>query len=130
MDILTGFLWLSLNIYHEARGEDQLAQVAVAHVTINRARKRGLSVKETVLQPKQFSWTNQPKEKWWPRDWFSFLLCMESATVAVAGYDFTKGATHYHSYRVIPGWSKKLEYIGAFGGHKFYRRAENDKTGV
>ena len=48
--------WLALNVYHEARGEDAVAQRAVAHVTLNRARERGhMNIRQVVLEPAQFS---------------------------------------------------------------------------
>ena len=51
MDLLIGILYLTLNVYHEARSEDQFAQTAVAHVTMNRAVERKLTIKQVVLQP-------------------------------------------------------------------------------
>ena len=42
MTLLEGLLWLTLNVYHEARSEPLVGQVAVAFVTLNRAgRLRG-----------------------------------------------------------------------------------------
>ena len=122
MDIISSILWLTLNVYHEVRGEEFLAQVAVAHVTINRARSRHLSVKDTVLQDHQFSWTDMPKKKWFPRDLVAFWLCLESVTTAAAGHDFTGGATFYHNYRIKPYWAASLEPVGLIGNHIFYRR--------
>ena len=51
MTFLEGLLWLTLNVYHEARSEPEIGQVAVAHVTPNRAAKRALSIKKVVNQP-------------------------------------------------------------------------------
>jgi len=48
MSFLEGLLWLTLNIYHEARSEPQIGQLAVAHVTLNRAAQKNKSVEEVV----------------------------------------------------------------------------------
>jgi len=118
---LEAVLWLTLNIYHEARGEDALGQLAVAHVTLNRARSQGLDVKQVVLEPYQFSWTLQPKKRWWPKDMAALIGCLDVAVTAVAGHDFTRGATHYHQVSVIPEWTNRLEFAGAYGLHNFWR---------
>ena len=57
MTIFEGLLWLTLNVYHEARSEPQLGQIAIAQVTLNRAKKGQLSIEDVVRQPHQFSWT-------------------------------------------------------------------------
>ena len=48
MTVLEGLLWLTLNVYHEARSEPQIGQVAVVHVTLNRAEELNRSIKEIV----------------------------------------------------------------------------------
>ena len=48
---------LSLNVYHEARGETPQAQLAVAMATLNRAKTTGQDLCDVVLEPVQFSWT-------------------------------------------------------------------------
>jgi N-acetylmuramoyl-L-alanine amidase len=59
MTIFEGLLWLTLNVYHEARSEPQIAQMAVALVTLNRASDQQRLISTVVLQPRQFSWTGQ-----------------------------------------------------------------------
>ena len=114
------FLWLALTVYHEARGEPDLGQLAVAHVVLNRADNRNLSVREVVLQDKQFSCYNEGVRL--PQDWKAFYKAMENVTIAIQGHDFTEGATHYHEVRVSPYWTGKMEFVGQIGNHKFYRR--------
>lgn len=122
MDLMTGILFLTLNVYHEARSEDQLAQMAVAHVTINRAKIRRLTIKDVVYQPYQFSWTHQKKGyQALPKDIDAYMVCLESASVAARGHDFTGGATHYHRNDVIPEWTNRMQYVGTFGAHHFYK---------
>lgn len=121
MDLISAVMWLTLNIYHEARNDDQIGQIAIAHVTLNRVHNRSQSVKEVVLDPYQFSWTNT-KENWTPQNLTALTECFESAIIAINGHDFTKGATHYHRDNINPWWAKKMTYIGQFGLHKFYRK--------
>lgn len=40
MTLLEGLLWLTLNVYHEARSEPQIGQLAVAFVTRNNMARR------------------------------------------------------------------------------------------
>ena len=74
MTLLEGLLWLTLNVYHEARSEPQIGQVAVAFVTLNRANEKRLPIKDIVQEPHQFSWTFQ-KESYLPEDPKAFLEC-------------------------------------------------------
>ncbi len=113
--------WLTLNVYHEARSENLVGQMAVVHVTKNRSIKRNLSIKDVVLQPKQFSWTNIiPKKRWLPLDLKAFDDCFRSVQLAYNGYDFTEGATYYHHKSITPYWADSYTYISTFGTHHYY----------
>ncbi len=120
MTLLEGILWLTLNVYHEARSEPQIGQVAIAHVTLNRSLDRALSVKDIVRQPYQFSWTFQ-KNSYIPDDPKAFFQCLRSVYIALQTNDFTQGATHYHLENVNPYWSTDLTFLYQYGSHKFYR---------
>ena len=120
MTLLEGLLWLTLNVYHEARSEPQIGQIAVAHVTLNRANQRNMTIKETVKQPYQFSWTFQ-KRSYVPKDPVAFLESLQSVYIALQSDDFTQGATHYHLKSVIPYWSNRYTYLEQYGSHKFYK---------
>jgi len=120
MTLLEGILWLTLNVYHEARSEPQIGQVAVAHVTLNRANIKHLSVKDIVRQPYQFSWTFQ-KDSYLPDDPGAFVRCLQSVYIALKTQDFTNGATHYHLETINPEWTSDFTYVAQFGSHKFYR---------
>ena len=63
--IATSLLCLTLNIFHEARGESLIDQIGVAAVTMNRVRDKGYpkSVCKVVYQPNQFVWTSRFKTK-------------------------------------------------------------------
>lgn len=132
---MTGFelavACLALNIYHEAAFEPQEGKLAVAFVTINRARERRLDVCDAVFEPMQFSWANNaldekgkllpqfiPKGRKWQeaREVAKQVLGSEVA-------DFTQGADHYHAeYIAKPKWAKTMVPAGKYGKHFFYRQ--------
>jgi len=120
MGFIEGLLWLTLNIYHEARGESRIGQQAVAHVTLNRAAKQNRSLEEIVRAPYQFSWTFQ-KSVYYPTETRAFMRCMRSALIAMTTDDFTDGATFYHSQDVEPEWKNEKIYVTQYGKHIFYR---------
>jgi spore germination cell wall hydrolase CwlJ-like protein len=94
---------------------------AVAHVTLNRAEYRGLSIKSIVNQPYQFSWMRQVKDHV-PNDWSSFLRCAEAVVLAANEPDFTGGANFYHLNTIKPKWASDpgMRYVGKHGSHLFY----------
>lgn len=120
MSIFEGLLWLTLNVYHEARSEPQEGQVAIVHVTLNRAKEKNLSIKDVVQQPYQFSWTFQ-KSSYIPNDTKAFLQCLHSVYVALQTTDITDGATHYHLDNIDPYWTSDFTFTDQFGSHKFYK---------
>lgn len=120
MSFLEGLFWLSLNVYHEARGEPQIGQLAVAHVTLNRAVQQNQSVENVVTAPYQFSWTFQ-KKSYFPEEPGAFIDCVDAAFQAMISSDFTQGATYYHRQDIRPKWAQKMKYLNQYGAHKFYR---------
>ncbi len=112
---------LALNIYHEARGEPVLGQIAVAQVTVNRAldpRFRG-SLCKVVYSPKQFSWTNKSVKV---TDAKAYSQAVYIAHGVVSGTIWLEGftATHYHTTKVNPSWNRKLKKVITIGTHVFY----------
>lgn len=120
MSFLEGLLWLTLNIYHEARSEPEIGQLAVAHVTLNRATAKHRSVEKIVNEPYQFSWTFQ-KDTYVPTEPNALLKSLQSALHAMISKDFTGGATFYHRYDIEPHWTAEKTYVAQYGEHKFYR---------
>ena len=55
--ITSALLCLTLNVYHESRGEILDTQEAVAAITMNRAKKKPGNVCSTIYKPGSFSWT-------------------------------------------------------------------------
>ena len=120
MSILaTTLLCLTLNIYHEARGETEKGQQAVALVTLNRANFYNQSVCEVVYKPSQFSWTIYKPSV---RDPKSYKLAKQIALDVLNGKvsDFTRGATFYHKTSIKPVWSKEFRHTITVGRHAFY----------
>lgn len=123
--------YLAATVYHEARGEPIEGQIAVAHVILNRALKRGLTVQEVVFQRKQFSCYN--KEKPPIKDYHSFVIAME--TVERCLDERLRGknlyeATHYMNELLVlkrmgklPRWVNQMKTVAVIGKHTFY--AEN-----
>lgn len=129
---------LALNIYHEAKGESELGQRAVAYVTLNRAndpaypddicdvvhqavKKNGVPVKNKC----QFSWYCDGKDDE-PTDSKAYNEAKFVAAVVIntygSSFDPTMGATMYHSDSVKPGWRKSFEETTQIENHIFYRK--------
>lgn len=133
---------LALAIYHEARGETYSGQVAVARVILNRTLSRAYpaSICGVVYENAhrgsrcQFSFacddrSDLPSHR---RSWKASvdvaarMLCRErceqpltAPASATAALRFHR-ATHYHTVRVSPSWSKKLVPLGRVGEHVFF----------
>jgi len=124
MGFLESLLWLTLNVYHEARSEPEIGQLAVAHVTLNRAIGDQKSVADVVLAPYQFSWTFQ-KQSYVPLEMNPLSESLRIALKAMTTPDFTDGSTFYHHVDVNPTWAEHKIFIAQYGTHKFYRRNES-----
>ncbi|PIE59372.1 MAG: cell wall hydrolase [Desulfobulbus propionicus] len=120
MSFLEGLLWLTLNIYHEARSEPEIGQLAVAHVTINRANQRHKSISEIVTEPYQFSWTFQKNTRM-PTELEALQASVSAALKALTTPDFTTGSTFYHRQDISPKWVPHMKFVAQYGSHKFYR---------
>ena len=112
----SALLCLTLNLYHEARGESILGQFAVVQVVRNRAKYDPDKVCRVVFAPKQFSWTiavpgDDPQQ---------FDRLLNIAHLAWQSQDITYGATHYHKITVKPYWTHKMKKTVRIGNHQFY----------
>lgn len=115
-------LCTAYNIYHEARGETPVGQIAVAYVGINRASDRKISVCEAVWERAQFSWTLQEPLPFMEdrRSWrIAKALAVKVHEGAFA--DITLGATHYHRHDISPKWSKAGVGKRRIGAHVFMK---------
>jgi spore germination cell wall hydrolase CwlJ-like protein len=115
---------LSDNVYHEARGETQEGQIAVAYVTINRVGdgRFGETICEVVYEDGQFSWTDDGEKKIGEK--LAYLNAMRTAIAAIDGSvdDPTFGATYYYNPKAAkPRWARKFTESAVIGAHRFMR---------
>lgn len=111
---------LAQNIYHEARGASVDNQVAVAYVTLNRARATGYTICATVHAPNQFSWVGKVRNRAVEQD--SWESAVEIAALTQVGFinNPIGNATHYHSTAVSPAWADRDLRVAVIDNHIFY----------
>tara|TARA_R110002096_G_scaffold378997_1_gene573034 strand:+ start:648 stop:1028 length:381 start_codon:yes stop_codon:yes gene_type:complete len=113
---------LASAIYHEARGEPLLGQMAVAEVIINRVDnwRWKNTVCEVVTQKDQFTfyWDGKSDKM---IDHEARRLAERVATSYLVGGNagITKGATCYTRVEINNYWTKKSTVIMTIGKHKF-----------
>ena len=124
-------------MYHEAKNQSFIGQVAVAQVVMNRVKdpRYPNNVCDVVKQGLTYKWKpsvpikidvnsvgivmarviSQEKKAW--RD------AMHVANGVYNGHldDFVEGATHYHAHYVNPSWAETKTYITRIDDHIFYR---------
>ncbi len=122
---------LAHNLYHEARGEPLLGQIAVAKVVMNRITDRHFpsSVCAVVTQRGalphhgcQFSWWCDGKsDRIADRD--AMLRIRKIADQVLHGEhdDPTEGALWYHATSVRPNWATDFAKGPTIGKHVFYK---------
>tara|TARA_X000001388_G_scaffold62611_1_gene48400 strand:- start:548 stop:976 length:429 start_codon:yes stop_codon:yes gene_type:complete len=139
MILETALMCMALNMYHEAKNQSMLGQLAVGQVVMNRVEDKrfpdnvcdvvteAVTYKGTdkpVLHKCQFSWycdgqKDEPdfdsKEWWDAKEYASIVL---SGTIIL---DVTEGATHYHATYVRPAWAKTKTKTTRIDRHIFYR---------
>ena len=129
---------LALNIYHEAKNQSFVGQMAVAQVVMNRVHDSRFphTVCEVVKQGPTYSWKkdfpvrNKCQFSWYcdgKSDKARNKNAWETATLIAHGVlsgnldDFVEGATHYHATYVNPSWASSKTYVTRIDDHKFYR---------
>ena len=139
MILETALMCMANNMYHEAKNQSMLGQIAVGQVVMNRVEDKrfpdnvcdviteAVTYKGTdkpVLHKCQFSWycdgqKDEPdfdsKEWWDAKEYASIVL---SGTIML---DVTEGATHYHATYVRPAWAKTKTKTTRIDRHIFYR---------
>ena len=110
-------LCLALAVYHEARGEPEVGQEAVAEVVINRSQNRDQSICQVVYSPHQFSWS---RSKGIPEENESWVDSLSLAKKYVNGKqtNHTNGAEYFHT-KDIPT-NCKARNVKQIGNHVFY----------
>lgn len=118
-------------IYHEARGEPTLGQLAVANVILNRVASDQYpnSVCGVVHQNKhvklrcQFTYACNGRSRK-PKAGSYWDKAQRVATQAMSGKRkilAVEGATHYHADYVNPGWGRTMKLVKKIGRHIFYK---------
>ena len=138
MILETALMCMAANIYHEAKNQPMVGQIAVAQVVMNRVNdsrypnnvcdvvKQGLTYKngKVVLGKCQFSWycdgkkddVNMKSEKWRNSLRYASMVITNRITL-----DVTEGATHYHATYVRPAWARTKTKTVRINRHIFYR---------
>lgn len=118
---LEDLTYLAMNIYYEARGEREECQYLVAAVTMNRVNdpRWPNTLKEVILSPRQFSWTNGKVPV--VTDDKAWTLSLHIAQQTVEG--FTEGMSPslwYHTHSVDPSWNENLIPAEICDNHIFW----------
>jgi len=122
---------LALNIYHEARGEPDVAQIAVAKVVMNRVNHRRFPGTVCAVVKQGGEWPHHECQfSWWCDGRSDAILDTSAMAKAVAlarevlngdHDDPTDGAMWYHATWVAPEWRKDFAEGPTIGNHIFYR---------
>lgn len=121
---------LARNIYHEARGQSEANQQAVAWVTRNRADILDRSICEVVFESHrvngrrvaQFSWTVKSHTRPLERDAWDLAQRLAWRVYRASDRDdITRGATHFHERSTQPVWSRRGVHRQNIGSHVFMR---------
>ncbi len=134
---------MAVGLYHEARGESELGQIAVAQVILNRvaSTKYPNSVCGVVFENQhrrhacQFSFACDGRSDK-PRNMpvFGKLMALAEAVMCHGNCaphagrksplarlpESLRRASHYHTDQVSPGWGRRIRKVGQIGAHIFY----------
>ncbi len=123
---------LALNVYKEARGEPVAGQMAVALVTVNRAKESNYSkdICTIVFEKGQFEWVahdtingvllpdkrpDRTSKEWRDCEYVAKLVLNSQIN------DFTNGATFFHATSLKLEREKDLVLTGRWGAHSFFK---------
>lgn len=120
--------WLTMNIYHESRGENPFGMLLVAFVTLDRLYdgRWGNTIKEVVTSPCQFSWYSDGKSDI-PTDRDAWEESKKVALFAQMVFSPLKDVidiNHYHNKSVNPEWADDMEPVFVVGNHIFYQERD------
>lgn len=130
---------MSLNIYHEARGEGYDGMAMVGLVTLNRADHDPDKVCEVVTKPYQFSWYNRVNQaktdeeklerlkNLVPKNNLAYINSLKVAMDVLKGkvkqrlVAMVGNADHYFNpHKASPAWKDRLRYVTTIGNHAVY----------
>ena len=139
LETATALTCLAHTIFWESRSESLVAQIAVAHVVMNRVDDHRFpsTVCGVVTDGLRYKWNNQMVKN---KCAFSYYCDGKaedvsidpkaydwSETIALAildgtfNVDVTEGATHYHADYVYPSWANTMTRTVCIDTHCFYR---------
>jgi spore germination cell wall hydrolase CwlJ-like protein len=128
--MMTAAMCLALNMFFEARNEDNFGMYAVGVVTMNRvlSDKYPDNVCDVVWQRKQFSWTHDGKsdkpEKYnthFDKEAWKRAQILATIVLADEQYEPLSGVTMYHADYVQPYWTSSYQEVATIGSHIFYK---------
>jgi spore germination cell wall hydrolase CwlJ-like protein len=120
---LSSLACLALAIYMESRGEPEQGQVAVGYTVINRVEQARYPTKVcTIVGSGEYTWPKKAQ----PSDKEALERCKKVAENILKRRvkDPTQGATHFHSRKVKPPWTKSMVKTTSIGHHIFYKKAK------
>lgn len=134
-DILSDVEALAEAVYHEARGETELGQLAVALVILERVKSKSFpnTIVKVVHQQRrgtcQFSYyCDGRSDKMLDTKARYRVLSLATALLDGEYGELSIGnADHFYNPDKVrePYWVKSMHYVGQFGNHKFYRSQSN-----
>ena len=128
-------LCLTQAIYHEARGESEAGQWAVANVIINRAMSKKFPstlcgvVFQNAHQGRykcQFTFACDGRSDFgteqgaWKRASKMALVAFREFQIGETPGVVPNSALYYHTTAVAPSWSNKFDQVAKIGSHLFY----------
>ena len=134
--LATPLMCMAMNIYHEARNESTMGQLAVAQVVMNRVEDDRFPDEVCAVITQGIHWESKPAKNrcqfsWYcdgkadePQDERVWNLSLDYAdTIYNEGTwrGITEGATHYHADYVSPNWASSFEKTVKIGSHIFYK---------
>lgn len=118
----------TVNLYMEARGESDLANMAIMAVVMQRVEDSRFpnTICEVVFQERQFSWLMDGKsDKIHNLEQYTRLykLAEKFMLNKELFMQLSEGADHYHTTSISPYWSEsdKMDYLYTLDNHKFYK---------
>lgn len=111
-------------IYHEARGEPVMGQVAVAYIINNRVHSDRYpdTACEVVYQPHQFTDIKSAKPDKSSKAWRIAAEIAAYSQVGLIDDETTGGTMYYNPRKASPSWDfSKLELVGYLNNHAFFR---------
>ena len=136
IDLLaTPLMCMAMNIYHEARNESTVGQMAVAQVVMNRVEDDRFPDDVGAVVTQGIHWESIPAKircqfSWYcdglsdqPRNAKAFERSQEIAARVLEGWTGPScdGAAHYDGDSVMPNWAHHHTRIVKIDSHIFYR---------